>query len=79
MTTTPEEKFNKDVWYVLKQIKERALYTKKGAPIEYWINFSFFDATGSSPSAADEAAILEKLEEWDAIKIHNRGGTWDYM
>jgi hypothetical protein len=68
---TPEEKFNKDVWYVLRQIKERSLYTKKGNPISYWVDFDFFDATGSSPSAADEAAILEKLEEWDAIKIQS--------
>lgn len=75
---TPEEKFNKDVWYVLRQIKERSLYTKKDNPILYWVDFGFFDATGSSPSTADEAAILEKLEEWGAIKIQNRGGTWEY-
>ncbi|MEK7519713.1 MAG: hypothetical protein AAB581_00500 [Patescibacteria group bacterium] len=75
---TPEEKFNQNVWYVLRQIKERSLYTKKGNPILYWVDFGFFDTTGSSPSATDKAAILEKLEEWGAIKIQNRGGTWEY-
>ncbi|KKU95517.1 MAG: hypothetical protein UY29_C0025G0011 [Parcubacteria group bacterium GW2011_GWC2_48_17] len=74
---TPEEKFNRDVWYVLRQIKERSLYTTKGNSISYWVDFSFFDLTGGSPSAANEAAILEKLEEWGAIKIQNRGGTWE--
>jgi len=79
---TPEEKFNKDIWYVLKRVKERSLYNTKGNPISYWVDFSFPYATASSPSAADEVAILEKLEEWGAIKILNRMGKrvgyWDY-
>lgn len=74
---TPEEKFNKDVWYVLRQIKEKSLYTKEGNPISYWVDFSFIDCTGNSPSAKEEAAILEKLEEWGAIKIRSSG--WEYM
>jgi len=73
---TPEEKFNRNVWYVLRQMKERSLYTKKGNPIAYWVHFDFLDATGETPLAADEAAILEKLEEWGAIKIKNSG--WEY-
>ncbi len=73
---TPEEKFNKDVFYVLKQIKERSLYTKNGDDILYSVDFSFFDLTGSSPSAKDEASILGKLEEWGAIKIYSQG--WEY-
>ena len=77
MTPEPEEKFNQDVWYVLRQIKERALYTRKGDPIEYWVDFGFFDATGSIPPAKDEVAILRKLDEWGAIKI--KSGGWEYV
>lgn len=72
---TPEEKFNRDVWYVLRRIKERSLYTKKGNLIEYWVHFNSIDATGKTPSADDEELILGKLEEWGAIRIdHNRSG-----
>ncbi len=74
---TPEEKFNQDVWCVLKRVKERSLYTRKDSPIDYWVDFDFYAA--GYPSAAEEAAVLGKLEEWGVIKIHNRGGTWDYM
>ncbi|OGZ08922.1 MAG: hypothetical protein A3D67_01510 [Candidatus Lloydbacteria bacterium RIFCSPHIGHO2_02_FULL_51_22] len=72
----PEEKFIKEVWYVLRQIKERSLYTPTGTPIEYWIDFNTMVA--GVPLAKDEAAILEKLEEWGAIRIQNKGGYWEY-
>jgi hypothetical protein len=62
---TPKEKFNKDVWDVLKRIKEKLLYAKKGRPISLsWVLL---------PVYGEE--ILEKLEEkWKVIKI--RENPW---
>jgi len=73
---TPEEKINKERWYVLGKIKERSLRIKADEPIKYWVNFSFAD--GDNPSGKDEAATLEKLEELGVIKILNPGGTGEY-
>ena len=69
---TPIEKFNKDLWYVLEHIKERSLYTKEGDAISYTIYFDTI--VPGCPSAEDEVAILEKLEEWQAIKMRNPDG-----
>lgn len=69
---TPKEKFNKDVWYVLTQIKERSLYTKTGNPISYRVDLDSIIA--GAPLASDEEALLEKLEELGAIKIWGGGG-----
>jgi len=73
---TPENKFNKNVLYVLNKIKERSLYTKTGALLEYWVLFDFLDGSGETPLPKDEIAILEKLEEWGAIKI--KMSAWEY-
>jgi hypothetical protein len=78
MNLSPEEKFNKNVLKVLERIKEKGLYTKKGNPIMYWVDFSLLNSASNSPSAVEEAAILEKLEEWGVIKILNKGGNWEY-
>lgn len=65
---TPEEKFDKDVWYVLKQIKERMLYTKIGDPISYRIYSNVIVA--GCPTDEQEIVILEKLAEgFGAIRI----------
>lgn len=74
---TPEEKFNRDAWYVLRRIKEKSLYTRRGDPIEYWVDFDSIVA--GSPLAADEEAILKKLEEWGAITIDHRRSGWEYI
>jgi len=68
---TPEEKFNRDVWDVLRQIKEISLYIKKEQPIPYLVMFSYIDAPGETPYPNEELAVLEKLQEWGALKITN--------
>lgn len=68
---TPEEKFNNDVWYVLKKIKERWFYTKQTKPIEYQVRFSGYQDP-DAPSPDNEVETLEKLQEWNAIRIRNR-------
>ena len=73
-----KEKINKEFWYVLKKIKMEFLRTKSGQPIDYWINPGFVDLTGEIPSAKNQIKILEKLEESEAIKILNPGGTGEY-
>jgi len=74
----PEEKINKEFWYVLKKIKTESLRTKSDQPIDYWVYPSFVDLTGEIPSAKNQIKILEKLEESGAIKILNPGGTGEY-
>lgn len=73
---SPQEKFNRDIWYVLQQLKQKSFYIKTGGTISYAVNYGFFDLTGGSPSAEEESLILEKLEELGVIKIRNKG--WEY-
>jgi len=64
---TLEEKFNKQIGFILEQIKEKQLYSKKGSIIQYWVApFGHFDPYISSEN---EEAIIGKLEEWGGIKI----------
>jgi len=72
MNLTPEEKFNQDVLYVLAQIKEKSLYTLKGKPIEYWVNYNLIKGGEKYPTTENEARILEKLQEWKIIRIINK-------
>jgi len=65
---TPEEKFNRVVWYVLRQIKERLLYTKKKEPIEYVVKFTGY-RDPKAPPEKDEVSILEKLQDGGAIQV----------
>jgi len=74
MTINPEEKVNKELWYVLQRLKEEYLRTKVGHPLEYWVDFSFVG--GEGPSARNEEKALEKLEESGVIEIVNSG--WEY-
>jgi len=73
MTINPEEKFNKELWYVLKRLKEEFLRTKTGHPLEYWI---YFDVIGGEPTARNEEKAIEKLEEFGVIQIISSG--WEY-
>jgi len=64
---TPEEEFNKDVWYVLQKIKSQSLRRLKGEAIEYKINLR---STGISqkPEPMEEGKIVKKLIEWKVVK-----------
>lgn len=66
---TPEKKFERDLLYVLTEIKKKSLYVLKDKPIEYWVNYLVVIAGGKLPSAEEEAQILEKLQEMGAINI----------
>lgn len=68
----PEEKYERDVWYVLKKIKERSLYTETGKPIIYFAVTGFSDFSNLDnlpPTPADQVAVLKKLKEDGALKI----------
>ena len=69
-----EEKVKKEIWYVLKRLKEESLRTTKSELIEYWVHFDFLG--GEGPAAKDEEKILYKLEEFGAIKIND--SSWEY-
>ncbi|MCK9597073.1 hypothetical protein M0R19_07865 [Candidatus Pacearchaeota archaeon] len=60
---TPEEKFNQNIWNTLERIKESELYTKIGDPVPV-------------ASLLIDKRALNKLEEWEAIKI--RVNPWEY-
>ena len=74
MTINPEEKINRELWYVLQQLKEEYLRTKSGQTLEHWVNFNFIG--GEGPSAKNEEKALEKLEELGAVNIISSG--WEY-
>ncbi len=67
MNLTPEEKFRKDVRVVLRQIKEKQLYTTKKKLIEYSIGY--YGSSNLPISPDSEEAIIKKLDEWGAIEI----------
>jgi len=66
---TPEEKFNREIWYVLRRIKEKAFYVLSESPIEYKIKYDQFKGSELIPSPENEEQIIRKLEELKAIKI----------
>jgi len=69
---TPEERFNNELLYVLNQIKQKALYTRKDRYIEYWVSFVEDNA---KITAEKESLILDKLEELGAIKIISKDAS----
>lgn len=66
MMTTPEEKFNQQVWEILQNIKEEILATEKGKPVKY--RFGHFVGVGIIPKERKKN-ILYKLQELGAIRI----------
>lgn len=65
----PEERFNINVLYVLKQIKERLLHAGEGGNVWYSVNYDVIVASDKVPSSEDAVSILKRLQEWEAIKI----------
>ena len=77
---TPEEKYEKDFWYVLQNIKSKPLYhTEKDGSFIYRVYFPVL-YTGqpnpranpvgeNNPSALEELAIIQKLADFKAIKV----------
>lgn len=65
---TPEEKFNREMWWVLQEIAEEKLATTEGKPVEFKV--VEFLASGI-PSRDRQINIIHKLQEWKAIKILN--------
>ena len=72
---SPEEKINQERRYVLDKIREHSLRAKLGAPVEYPVYHGVIG--GSGPTNENEVKTLEKLEEFEAIKILARNETPD--
>ncbi len=67
---TPEEKFNREIWFVLQKIKEASFRTSPLEFIEYVVKFSGYKPS-DAPEPENEVRVLKKIEEWEAIKILN--------
>jgi len=64
-----EERFQKDVWYVLQSIKQRMLYEPDPTGIiHYKIRLRPRIDNPDAPYPSDHGDILNKLELWGAIK-----------
>lgn len=70
---TPEEKFNKQVWEILQEIKEEILATEQNKPVKYL--FGNVAGAGIIPRDRQEN-IIKKLQELGALKI--RVNPWEY-
>jgi hypothetical protein len=69
ITKFPNRKFDKDLWYVLRKIKEREPYTRKGESIAYNVRASSDSRVDARLSPFYEVAVLEKLQEEGNIII----------
>ena len=68
---TPEEKFSKNVFYIMQKIKELSLYTKTGHPISYKAIYRTINLT-DGPKSDEEVMILGKLTDWKAIEVQKK-------
>ncbi len=68
---TPEEQFNKDVWWVLQAIKKEWLSTPARENVRINTVRSRFANTGSPPTD-DIAKCIRKLEEQGAFRVVER-------
>lgn len=66
---TPEEKFNQQVWEILKKIKENGLATEKNKPVKF--KFGHFQGAGIIPRERKENILL-KLQELRALRVRDR-------
>lgn len=70
---TPEEKFNQDVWWILREIRNDEFLTPKGKRVEFCIRVQPKTSNKSKqltpqlPSEDTQRKLLYKLQEWQAI------------
>ena len=65
---TPEEKFNRDVWWVLQQLEYLRISSRKGGNTTFIITVRPIIGDDTLPPQNQENVLL-KAEEWGAIKI----------
>lgn len=65
-------KLDKDIWEVLKKIKEKATYTPAGQLLIYPIENAFQKTPKNTIEPAREGNAIYTLEEWGAFNIHTR-------
>jgi len=65
---TPEEKFNREVWWTLKVIKGEYLLTTTGENAEIDMNRAT-NRDADAPPTDDVAKCVRKLEEWGAFTV----------
>ncbi len=71
---TPEEKFNRDVWWILQEIKKDSYLTPKGQRVEFSLrslpktkSIRRKDVDYGFPQEEVQRKLLFKLQEWKAL------------
>lgn len=75
---TPEEKFNQDVWWILREIRNDELLTPKGEMVEFCIRVQSKTPSRAKqtntldfPAEDNQRKLLNKLKEWQAIDLES--------
>ena len=86
MNSTPEEKFNQEVWWILQEIKKEQLATPKGEKVYFSLrllpktsSIRQKDVNYGIPPADTQRKILYKLKEWKAIGLEPTETDLDNM
>ncbi|MFH1401498.1 MAG: hypothetical protein ABIG40_00865 [Parcubacteria group bacterium] len=67
--TSPAERFNQNVWWILQEIKNEGFLTPKGEKVEFSVRVlqKNKDTDYSFPDIDTQRKLLNKLKEWGAI------------
>jgi DNA-directed RNA polymerase sigma subunit (sigma70/sigma32) len=74
---TPEERFNKEIWWILQEIKKEYLTTLSGEKVSFQIRVQFKKINKDEepiPSPDTQRKLLDKLEEWKAFDLEVDSG-----
>lgn len=72
---TPEEKFNRDIWWILQEIRKDELLTPEGKSIKFDMRvLDHYDKTKKlpleTPEEKTQKKLLFKLEEWGVLNFN---------
>lgn len=71
---THEEKFHKEVWFVLNKIKRNSLYKSANKALQYKIYTPFNAKKEGAAFKIDERGVINKLKDMGAIKLVDPAG-----
>lgn len=69
---TPEERFNKEIWWILQEIKKEYLATLSGGKVSFYIRIQPKKINKDDepiPSPDTQRKLLDKLVEWKAFGL----------
>ena len=81
---TPEEKFNQDVWWILREIRNDEFLTRKGEKVEFRVRAQPKTSSRAKqsnplnfPTEDTQRKLLYKLKEWQAIDLEPAHDIFD--